>query len=516
VNAKRILAALNEDFSDENVATAIDWLKTQNPTSKNTDKVLSKIFAHPRVQNDLEWLSQWAATNSWVFIFENFRDSNRVTLRQFEWAFKLLVANPGNPAAGSLWIDFLTNFRYEGMIENAGIWLRQCKIHDYEAQMVLSSLLGITQDKETIALAKKSLELRFNLFLLCALIEYTSDRAAISIAKEKLVSNIQIWEKQMIVEAMVNADLELNKESIYAFLNDELNRKRAFDVLHQIGIKSSNSLSFVCDWAEEHFSSRFAKEFYKKTRMFFVNDDAADKLWIWLKSRKITEIRFEIFIRLFETSWCALPNESRVLVQEWLESHPKHRLRSRVIKAYERVELKTRITTSEAKPTRVAISGHSTGATLSAQTAKFIGIEHMDFDDEWLQIARYWLDSAPKRHGATIVATEIYQITKKAEDLNRMKAALEGADAISIAVSIAEIRDFSDPDLIAMALGVIKTKRLFRNWRPDYCEIGKVVLALIQKLPDNKEVKIAAYEWTKIPPTRSGKQVHTDICKLLN
>ncbi len=515
MNAKTLLTLLEDDFSDENVATAIAWLKKQKPTNKATNKILEKVFSHSAMVNELDWLSEWAKTNSWSFAFAYLQDWRNVSLRRFEYILRLLINNPTNPAAAELWTEVLRDFRHELLIPNAREWVEQCDLSDYDSQQAISALLEIDQTTDLIANAKQSLELNFNVFLLKSLIEHTSDQQLISVGKQKLTSALRDWEKRFILEALAQVDLEGSIDSIHAFFSEAPKDARPLEFMQELLEQYPRGVEIICDWMEINFNTPLAKELFLNTRKFFVNDDVAGNLWDWLKSKEITEQRFEIFIRLFETSRYPLPESSRELVESWLQSHPKHKIRNRVIKAFERTEEKSLGVRSGKRHTKVVALEASGVSHLSEQTARLIGIEHMDFDDQWLQITRFWLDQTPTRNGALVVATEIYQMTQKLEDLNRVKTALKHSDVSNIAWSLSQLSNLTDPELISNALTIVKTKRLYRKWHTQYLEVGTLMFTLLQKLPNNEEVRSAAREWVKTPPTWGGKKVYADICKFL-
>ncbi len=503
MDAKQLLSILEKEYSDENVEMAIAWLKTDGKPRKSADQILKKVFKHPRMQSELTWVADRCRKGSWSFVIQNLHGMR--SIEQFEWILTLANKNPSHPDSGALWNALLREFRHEALVPDATEWTNHCDLEEYDAQIVLSSLLPLSPTETLVKKAKTSLDAKFNTFLLSSLIEHAADKHSIALGAKMLDANLQSWEKQFIATAMSKANFDAYKHHIYHFLNDPSNRDRTFDFLYELGIESTEYIPFICDWAEQNFGSRAAKEFCSKTRMFFVNSGTADKLWTWLNSTEVNEIRFEIFIRMFETSWCPLPDEAKDLVKRWLDENPKHRLRARVKKAYMRKPKVFLIITSKRKGQ----------GTLSAETAKLFGLDGDTFDDTALQTARNWLDRAPGRHGADTVAAEIFHITQSAEDLIRFKAALEHASLSTRTWHLGEIVDCGNEEIISMSLEALNHKRLYLQYSSEYQGVGKLILGLLKVQPHNINVIEQAESWLRIPPTSSDKEVYSKVKEAL-
>lgn len=485
MNAKELLTILDDDFSDANVEMAIAWLKTKQPTNKSADKVMQIIFEHPKTHIDLTWLSNWFQHGNWDCLIHGVLRVETIEL--FDWHLELLRSNPDHPQANWLWLNLLQEFRNVEVGIGAIEWLRYKKFEDDIADLILANLLDRGPTPELIEKAKEAVTKKPEFSLVSSLMKNVSDAFSISAGASILKQDIHPALKLIVAEAMADADLEANKEHILEFLMNKDYQDYAIRLLSEIGERNAKHLSFICDFIERA-DTRTTKVFLKKTRMIFVNDDAANTLWFWFKNGERSDKRFEIFIQMFETSWCALPDEAKDYVADWIDKNPKHKLKKSagVVLAREHNSFNSRL------------PGAAYNDVSGGLVSTFI-LKANEIDEKSLKSVREWMKSFPITQDNVSAIVKVYKITGDRQDLEPLIALLDKGNSSFKSYLLSELAHLDISELFEITLDHLAERRLYKGWSSRKV-VGNLILELLKVRPKHEQVLNQAKEWLKVRP----------------
>lgn len=498
MNAKILLTLLEDDFSDDNVATAIAWLKTKNPSNKSANKILHKIFPHPLIEEELEWLTTWAKEADWEFFAGHIYNLKSAVL--FDWIIQLLNAHPDNSDTGRVWANLILNFRNKEIEQGAEKWLTNERLNDNNADLVVTALLELNPTQERVQLAKQIYKHSKDVFLLCALIKHTKDWEARHIGEALLEGKEEHWCKQFIAAALTNCDFESHKVSIGKFLADPNSFDGAYRYVQDIFMEQPDSL-FVLDWIADNYESKLAKQLLTKPLMIEPADQNGDVLWNWYKTGEENEIRFEICMRSFDNAWCPLPPEAAQYVSSWIEANKKSKLKKYAINALQRVR-KSFSTPDETECSkRSALMSHILKTT--------------DFDNDYVEEAQEQIMKSLNVSNQVHLTVQRFKSTNNSEDLEPIRVLFQRSSLPFQRYILCELLPLGLQEFSDLAIETLKVRRLLRKFFPDYRDIGSIIIELLQIDPMNEEVLVIAEDWLKIKPEEIDMVVYEDVNKLV-
>lgn len=504
MNAKRILAALNEDFSDENVATAIDWLKSKKPKNRSADKVLKLVFLHPLLEQELEWLTAWSKASDWDFIAMHIHELKSFLL--FEWIIQLLNSEPNHVDAGRLWENLLQNFRNIEIESGAEKWLTHERDSDPHSPGVMRELLHLDPTSHRIQLAKQIYEQNADVFLLCALIEYARDVDSCTIGEQLLERSEEAWSKEFIANALTNCDLEAHKESIGRFLANPDCHQSARHYVRFITMEKDIAL-FLLDWISGHHELKLAKDLLTRPLMMEAEDKNGDILWNWYKSGEQNDVRLEVCLRVFDNSWCPLPPEAADYVSRWISNNKKtHKLQKYAVKAAARV----RKTFSNA----VLDDGDGEDDFKLYAVEKTKGQSESIFE-EAMDEAGEKLDYMCGVTQQIRTAANVFKATREPADLAKLRTELSRANLSFKATLFEKLLGTGITEFADLALETLRTPRLYKRWGPDYRNVGAMLLDVFRSGQRNEEVLPLAEEWLKIKYDKYEADLYDQVSKIV-
>lgn len=489
MNAKELLSILDEDFSDANVEMAIAWLKTKRPTNKSAGRVLQQVFKHSKIEQELNWLSEWALSSDWEFMSGNLQDLRSVEI--FDWVVELLRNNSDHPDAGRLWSVLLQTIRHEALEPGATEWLNKNRPNDEYTKTVIEGLLRLNPTENLVSQAKQLYKESEDVFLLSSLIEHAGDEESFEWGGAVLKANEDQWRKEFIARAMTTNNLNANKHRIHNFLSNNEDLKLASRFLSQTTAFLGNKvefLTFVCDWIEQNYESELSKELLSRTLIIQQEDESPEALYHWVKSGDVNDIRFEIFIRSFENSSCPLPDDAKSFVEEWINKNPHHRL----IKDAENALARLPANAYKNADGTIVKSKYSDG-TMSA-----LILSADEFDDAALAEIRKWTENFPIMEKNLKAVFHVFKITSDPADLEPLKKMLPKVGLKFKALILSELVTSGLQEFIDLSLQTLRVRRLYKRWDYSRNTVGGLILELLKVQPDNEEVKKHAEGWLKI------------------
>ncbi len=502
MNAKELLSILDEDFSDTNVEIAIAWLKTKKPTNKSAGRVLQQVFNHPKIQQELNWLSEWAGSSDWRFISENVQDLRSIEI--FDWIVELLKNNPDHQDAGRLWSVLLQTIRHEALEPGATEWLNKDRPSDEYTKTVLEGLLRLNPTENLVIQAKQLYKESKDVFLLSSLIEYAGDEESFELGAAVLISNEEPWQKEFIAIAMAKSNLNANKRHLYKLLSNNQDLEFASRFLARsimfLGHKGE-FITFVCDWIELNYESKLSKELLSRTLILHQEDESSDALYHWFRLGAPNDIRFEIFIRAFENSWCPLPEEAKSFVLDWISKNPQHRLVKHATNAVSRLPANAYRSTDGS----VVKSKYSDG-TMSA-----LILSSDEFDDEALTEIRKWTENFPVMEKNVKAVFHVFKVTSDPADLEPFRKLLPKVGLEFRALILSELVTTGLQEFIDISMQTLRVRRLYKRFEYSRNTVGGLILELLKVQPDNEEVKRHAEGWLKISRDESQSDMFKAI-----
>lgn len=498
MNAKTLLTLLEDDFSEENVATAIAWLKTRKPSNKSANKILHKIFPHPLIEEELEWLTTWAQEADWDF-FENHIFVLK-SIRLFDWIICLLSEHPNNKSAGNVWAALLLNFRNISVEHGADKWLSNERLGSDGAEAVACQLLQLAPSQDRIQKAKQVYAQRNSTLVLCYLIEYAKDEEFRLLGERLLKEDEDDWRKLLIAEALTDCDISAHKASIGQFLADSCEKEVAFRYLHHVTMRQPVAL-FLLDWISENYESKLAKQLLTKPLMIEPADTNGETLWNWYRAGEESEIRFEICMRAFDNSWCPLPPEAAQYVSSWIETNKKSKLKKYATNALKRVR-KSFTTADETRNSKsFAMMSHI--------------LETTNLDSDYFEEAQEQFMKSLHVSNQVQLTLQRFKSTNNPADLEPIRALFQRSKLSFQRYILCELLPFRLHEFSDLAIETLKVKRLFRKFLPDYRDIGSIIVELLRIDPMNEEVLAIAEDWLKIKPDPLDMVVYEEVTQLV-
>lgn len=499
MNAKTLLTLLEDDFSEENVATAIAWLKTRKPSNKSANKILHKIFPHPLIEEELEWLTTWAQEADWEFFAEHIYDLKSALI--FDWIIQMLNDHPDHSDTGRVWANLIQTFRNKEIEQGAEKWLINERLKDPYADSVMNGLLALAPTKERVQKAKQIYAQNKDIFLLCHLIEHAKDKEFRALGETLLLGkDAENWHKLLIAEALTDCDISAHKASIGQFLADSCEKEVAFRYLHHVTMRQPVAL-FLLDWISENYESKLAKQLLTKPLMIEPADTNGETLWNWYRTGEESEIRFEICMRAFDNSWCPLPPEAAQYVSSWIETNKKSKLKKYATSALQRVR-KSFTTADETRSSKsFAMMSHI--------------LETTNLDSDYFEEAQEQVMKSLHVSNQVQLTLQRFKSTNNPADLEPIRALFQRSKLSFQRYILCELLPFRLHEFSDLAIETLKVKRLFRKYLPDYRDIGAIIVELLRIEPTNEEVQVIAKEWLKMKPDPLDMVVYEEVTQLV-
>ncbi|MBA3856631.1 MAG: hypothetical protein C0507_06930 [Cyanobacteria bacterium PR.3.49] len=501
MKAKELLSLLEENLSDENVATAIAWLKTKKPTNKSANKVFSKVFFHSLVLTEAEWFKSRLKDVDGELLEYNLQELKNI--EHFDFLIEFLNENVARPDAGYIWGGLLRCFRHRAIEPGAMKWLMNATPGSVAINSVLKELLRLNPDQNLVKIAKETLKQTFDLFLLVPLIEHRGDKDSYELGAKVIESDENPYLKEMVARAMVTSDLTANMKHINLFLSDERNKDavRPFFTLLN-GDEQIDFLEFACDWIAANRSTNLAAKRIKIPIFIEPSECNAARLWQWYIKGAQNDSRFEVMVRMFDNAWCPLNDEAKEYITDWTRKNAKHKLKKYAQSALDRTA-KNAFKTIHG--TYIYKDDFLEQGDSTSQNEK---IDETTIDD--------WLENHHESRAQIEKALHGFHSTERAAEFSTLLNHLNHYQ-ISLEVLLSSKSISMDKDgFLKLATKALDKGRLIKRW--DYSahtNIGNLIIESLRLNPASIKLLAHAKDWLAIKPEKHEMAVFEELTKLV-
>ena len=516
MKAKDLLALIDEDFSDQNVAFAIEWLKKKKPTNNTANEILLYVMFHPLMLKESEWLKNRLQETDWEIFEHSFHGLK--SIEHLEFMLELLHENPVRPDAGYVWAGLLNDFRHKDLEPGALEWLKNAKEGDRAINAVLKQLLRLNPDPALVQQAKEILKKEFDLFLLVELIKHRGDKESYAEGAKVLNGDENPHLKQMVAHAMAQSNGNQNLEPIQMFLADKKAQKLASRFLLELAETNSELFELVCEWISQNLNTAAAKDRLSKPLFVIPSVENALRLWNWFKKESYNDARFEVMVRLIDNAWCPLNEEAETYVSEWIKKNPEHKLCKFAQSALTRT-IENRFAYLHGPLKDVLNMRIDDDGSINIEELRKL-VEYFDpgdaKDDKELQQALFkWMEKSKSECESLKTQFDMFRKSKRAEDFNLFSINLEVNNLSFKELILGGIVLSDEDEIVGIALEALNGPKLLRRWNIVHKYQGALILQMLKAFPKNKDLKAHAESWLAIRPDKFEHKIFKELTRIL-
>lgn len=518
MKAKELLSLLEENLSDENVATAIAWLKTKKPNTSSANEILLKVFFHPSSLSEKEWLRERLnQTDLEIFQHSLFDLKN---IEHLNFLLEILREDMQRPDAGYLWATLLSEIRHKDIEPGALEWLKNAQPGTPAINSVLKELLRLNPDPALVIKAKEILKQEFDLFLLVPLIEYRGDDELYEAGAKVLRGDESPYLKEMVAHAMAKSDATRNLEHLQLFLSDKKAQKQASRLLLELSENRVELFEFVCEWISQNRNTAVAKDRIKRPIFIMPSRANAMMLWNWFQQKEYCDARFEVMVRLIDNAWCPLNEEAENYVSEWVNKNPKHKLRKYAQSALKRtIENKFAYDNNPFKDAMELMPAKDGSINMECfrKLVDYYFDQGAAKDEEEIQRSLdKWLEKSPQECETLKSQFNQFRKSRKPTDFHSLCFYLEMHNLQFKQLLMSGILQTDEDELIGIALEALKEPKLLRRWHHlVHRDRGTLLVQMLQIMPDNEQLLTHANSWLAIRPDMFEHKIFEELTKLV-
>lgn len=517
MKAKELLSLLEENLSDENVATAIAWLKTKKPNTRQANEILLKVFFHPYSLTEQEWLkARLNETDLEIFMHALYDLKN---IEHLNFLLEILREDMQRPDAGYLWATLLSDIRHKDIEPGALEWLKNAQPGTPAINSVLKELLRLNPDPALVIKAKEILKQEFDLFLLLPLIEHRGDDESYETGAEVLRGDENPYLKGMVAHAMAQSDVTRNLEHIQLFLSDKKAQKQASRLLYELSENSVELFEFVCDWISQNRNTAVAKDRIKRPILVMPSRANALMLWNWFKQKDYCDARFEVMVRLIDNAWCPFNEEAENYVSEWLAKNPKHKLRKYAQSALKRtIENKFAYDNNPLKDAMELMPAKDGSINMEyfRKMVDYFDPGAAKNDEEIQRALDKWLEKSPQECETLKSQFNQFRKSRNPADFHSLSFYLQLHNLPFKQLLISGILQTDEVELATIALKALEGPKLLRRWHHlVHRDKGTLLVQMLQLMPENEQLLAHANSWLAIRPDMFEHKIFEELTKLV-